>query len=129
MGATQICVTGYYSFNISNYLCFIFSSKKDINAERLKFAQELGANKIVLIKNGISVEQLVDKVKEEIGQMPDISLECSGIESSIKLAILSTKSGGKVVLVGLGPSEVTIPVVNAATREVDIRGIFRYKNW
>jgi L-iditol 2-dehydrogenase len=110
-------------------LCFIFSSKKDINAERLKFAQELGANKIVLIKAGLSVEQFVDKVKEEIGQRPDISIECSGIESSIKLAILSTKSGGKVVLVGLGSSEVTIPLMDATKREVDIRGIFRYKNW
>ncbi len=116
-------------FNISNYLCFIFSSNKDINAERLKLAQELGANKIILIKAGLSVKQLVDNVIEEMGQRPDISMECSGIESSIKLAILSTKSGGKVVLVGLGPSEVTIPVVDAAMREVDIRGVFRYKNW
>jgi L-iditol 2-dehydrogenase len=89
----------------------------------------LGANKIILIKAGISVQQLADNVKQEIGQRPNISIECSGIESSIKLAILSTKSGGKVVLVGLGPSEVTIPVVDAALREVDIRGVFRYKNW
>ena len=40
----------------------------------------------------------------------------------------STKSGGCVVIVGLGASDITMPIVNACVREVDIRGIFRYVN-
>ena len=38
----------------------------------------------------------------------------------------ATKSGGVLALVGLGAAEVTIPIVDASVREVDIRGVFRY---
>lgn len=110
MGATDICLT-------------------DISESRLAFAKNNGANSTVLVKPGMSEQQLADAVQAAMGgQQPDVTIECSGAESSIRLAILATESGGVVVLVGLGPAEVKVPLVNAACREVDIKGIFRYVN-
>uniref|UniRef100_A0A0P4VXA0 Sorbitol dehydrogenase n=1 Tax=Scylla olivacea TaxID=85551 RepID=A0A0P4VXA0_SCYOL len=108
MGASQICVT-------------------DIAENRLHVAKSMGADHTVLVKGG-NQEALAEEIKKLMGDMPDVTIECSGAESSIHLGIVATKSGGVLVLVGLGPSEVKVPIVNAATREVDIRGIFRYVN-
>ncbi|KAG0708270.1 Sorbitol dehydrogenase [Chionoecetes opilio] len=108
MGASQVCIT-------------------DIAENRLKFAKTMGADHTILVKDG-TPKALAQKIKEVMGDMPNITVECSGAESSIQLGMHATKSGGVMVLVGLGPSEVKIPIVTAATREVDILGIFRYVN-
>lgn len=99
----------------------------DISETRLAVAKEMGADHTVLVKTKDG-KQLAKRVESTLDAMPDITIECSGAESSIQTGIYATKSGGVLVLVGLGPAEVTIPIVNAAVREVDIRGIFRYAN-
>ncbi|XP_042893351.1 sorbitol dehydrogenase-like [Penaeus japonicus] len=108
MGATKVCIT-------------------DIAENRLKMAKEMGADHTILVSSG-DAEALAKEVEKVMGGMPDITIECSGAEPSIRLGIFATKSGGVMVLVGLGPPEIKIPIVNAAVREVDIRGIFRYAN-
>jgi len=100
----------------------------DLAENRLEVAKSMGADFAVKVELTDDAAVVAKKVEAALGGMPDITIECSGAESSIKLAILGTKSGGCVVLVGLGPAEVKVPIVNAATREVDIRGVFRYAN-
>jgi len=95
----------------------------DIKEDRLKVARDLGATGTILATQDVSAE-LVSKGWGPI----DIAIECSGAEVAIKTAIKATKSGGVVVLVGLGPPEIKLNIVDAAVREVDIRGIFRYAN-
>jgi len=95
----------------------------DIKDERLKVAKELGATVIINATADVPSE-----IKKNGCGPIDITIECSGAESAIRTAIKTTKPGGVVVLVGLGPPEIKIPIVDAAVREVDIRGIFRYAN-
>ena len=52
-----------------------------------------------------------------------------GFEVFLRSCLQATRSGGVVVLVGLGAPEIKMPIVDASVREVDIRGIFRYTNW
>ncbi|XP_062240699.1 sorbitol dehydrogenase [Platichthys flesus] len=109
MGASQVIIT-------------------DLSPARLTMAKELGADFQVTVKREDEPKQLAKRVGDMLGAPPHITIECSGVESSIQTAIYATRSGGVVVLVGLGSELVTIPLIDAALREVDIRGVFRYCN-
>jgi L-iditol 2-dehydrogenase len=98
----------------------------DISQPRLDFAKQLGATYVVLAEN--DSQATAKRVVETLGSMPNISIECSGAESSIQATFYATVSGGVVVLVGLGRPLASLPIVNAAVREIDIRGVFRYAN-
>ncbi|XP_006628790.1 sorbitol dehydrogenase [Lepisosteus oculatus] len=99
----------------------------DLSAERLQKAAELGAD-FPLQAQKESPAELAAKVQGLLGCLPEVTIECTGVESCIQTAIYATRSGGVVVLVGLGSEMANIPLLNAAVREVDIRGIFRYCN-
>ncbi|XP_067943882.1 sorbitol dehydrogenase-like [Watersipora subatra] len=99
----------------------------DISQSRLDFAKKVGADHIIL-SDTKDAQEMARRATAALGGQPEISLDCSGAESAIQLAIYATKSGGVVCLVGLGPPTVNVPIVNAAVREVDIRGVFRYCN-
>lgn len=45
-----------------------------------------------------------------------------------KLSFQATKPGGVLVVVGMGAVDVKIPLILGLTKEVDIRGCFRYAN-
>ncbi|XP_034943224.1 sorbitol dehydrogenase-like [Chelonus insularis] len=100
----------------------------DLVEKRLKVAKELGANKVLQIQKDMKEEDSIKLIHQMFGGAPDKTIEASGAEASMRIAILATKSGGTAVLVGMGAPEVKIPLMNALIREIDIRGVFRYCN-
>ncbi|KFM78707.1 Sorbitol dehydrogenase, partial [Stegodyphus mimosarum] len=105
LGVTKICIT-------------------DICENRLDMAKKLGAPHQICIKGKDVLQEVVTK----LGGPPDITIECSGAKSSIRLGIKVTKRGGVLMLVGVCAPDTTIPIIDASIREVDIKGILRYAN-
>lgn len=81
----------------------------------------------------------------------DCVYECTGAEPCIQMGIFvstslfsssidgtpctkpipflkAAKPGGRVLTIGMGTTSMTIPLLTAATREVDLLGVFRYAN-
>ena len=95
----------------------------DVNEARLKLAKELGATGTILV----SKDQTEDDLKEEVkrlfgdGTLASQSFECSGVLSNYRLVLKATKSGGLVMLIGMGPTDIILPLAEFANRQVDIR--------
>lgn len=102
----------------------------DIDEGRLKFAKELcpsvRTHKVEFSHSPQEFAKRILLLGE--GVEPAISLECTGVESSIAGAIEATKFGGKVFVIGVGKNEIKIPFMRLSTREVDLQFQYRYAN-
>lgn len=99
----------------------------DIYDDRLELARKLGVQHVLNVSGEKSAEQLTDSVIRLLGgRRADRTIECSGAELSLQLSILATRSCGVVSMVGLGADRATVPLVDAALREVDLHGCRSY---
>ncbi|VDI63225.1 L-iditol 2-dehydrogenase [Mytilus galloprovincialis] len=108
-GAAAICIT-------------------DIDAKRLEFAKSLGASHTYLIDKDDKPEELGHKIGQLMGGPPHQTIECSGAQFSVDLAIYATRHAGAVGIIGHGPPRVSFPIVTTVAKELDIKGCFRYVN-
>ncbi|KAK2366912.1 GroES zinc-binding alcohol dehydrogenase family protein [Trifolium repens] len=101
----------------------------DVDDHRLSVAKSLGADDIVKVSTNIQdVTEEVKQIHNVMGAGVDVTFDCAGFNKTMTTALNATQPGGKVCLVGMGHSEMTVPLTPAAAREVDVVGIFRYKN-
>jgi threonine dehydrogenase-like Zn-dependent dehydrogenase len=60
----------------------------DVDAHRLNVAKDLGADGVVQVGPGISEADAMSKIEEYFGgRRPNQTIECSGAEASLQLAI------------------------------------------
>jgi len=100
----------------------------DMVENRLTVAKNLGATHTIQVTANATAEDLAVEVEKLLGAKPDIAIDACGAESTIALNMLAVRSGGRLCIIGHGPAEVKVPIIKAAVREVDIRGVFRYAN-
>ncbi len=89
----------------------------DVNPHRLALARELGATDTLDVSaTPVSAS----------GSAVDVLLECSGHPAATADAIRAVAPAGRVVLVGMGGDEMTLPVSRIQERELTVTGTFRY---
>lgn len=86
----------------------------DVSEHRLGLARELGLDTVV--------------AGEPYGDSFDVLVECSGAQEALRDGLRAMAPAGRVVLVGMGADEVSIPVSLVQGMELWIGGIFRYAN-
>jgi L-iditol 2-dehydrogenase len=106
----------------------------DIQDFRLNHARRLGATHSLNDREG----QALAQIRAITAALQGCALEAAGVDAAFETAgsLITTRNvlaaprpGGVAVLVGLPPDRlVELDIVSAASREIDIRGQFRYAN-
>ncbi|KAJ8512758.1 hypothetical protein OPV22_003192 [Ensete ventricosum] len=102
----------------------------DVDSYRLSMAKSLGADDFVKVSmnNQDVVDEEVIQIQQAMGSDIDVSFDCAGFNKTVSTALNATRAGGIVCLIGMGRNEMTVHLTLAAAREVDVIGIFRYKD-
>lgn len=98
------------------------------STKRLQVAKDCGADTIIQVKDYVKEEAELIKQIHALGAAPQVTIDCTGTENCLTLGINVTRVGGILMLVGMGPQTVSIPLVNACAKEIDILSCFRYVN-
>ncbi|KOC15090.1 D-xylulose reductase A [Aspergillus flavus AF70] len=102
----------------------------DVQPKRLEFARAYAATAHFLPGVETSPADNAVRLREEneLEMGADVVIEASGAEPSVYTGIHILRPGGTYVQGGMGKEEVKFPITAACTKELNIRGSFRYSS-
>ncbi len=99
----------------------------DIQKPRLEFAKEFAATPTYESQRISAQENAKNLIQENgLGVGADVAIDASGAEPSVQTAIHVLRTGGSYVQGGMGKDEITFPILAACTKELTVKGSFRY---
>ena len=99
----------------------------DVDARRLQVGKDAGADGVVEVGKK-EQQEVVRECERLLGGQADVSFDCVGLASTANTAIALTRSGGLLLTIGLSEAQQLLNAADISIREVDIRGIFRYRH-
>lgn len=99
----------------------------DIQKQRLEFASGFAAT-ATFESRRISAEENARNLIEEndLGKGADVAIDASGAEPAVQTAIHVLKTGGTYVQGGMGKEDMNFPIMACCTKELTVKGSFRY---
>ncbi|KAI5783950.1 putative sorbitol dehydrogenase, partial [Pyronema domesticum] len=126
-GAVGLLVAAVTNLTGTSKVCIT-----DIILERVDFAIANGwATKGYVAPPGLTTGlEIATDLKAKLNMLNgyDVVYDCTGMEVCVQTGIYAARSGGALMLIGMGSPVMTLPISAAALREVDILGGFRYAN-
>jgi len=97
----------------------------DVIDYRLEYAKRFGASGII----NAAEEDVAGRIREFTdGEGADVVIDASGAPSAIRQTVDIVRPGGRIVLVGYPPGDVSLPIPEIILKELTIQGIHRYAN-
>jgi threonine 3-dehydrogenase len=112
---------GIMAAAISRHIGARFVVITDVNPYRLELASKMGADRVVNV-----AEDSIEPVMAELGMTEafDVGLEMSGHETAFNSLLHMMNHGGRVSVLGIPPTDVTIDLNSIIFKGLDVRGIY-----
>jgi L-iditol 2-dehydrogenase len=91
----------------------------DVDATRLKLAEEMGADATILASGAVMVEEVLRRTGR---RGVDLVLEAVGRDETITAAVDAVRKGGTVTLIGNITPQVKLPLQKVVSRQIRLQG-------